>query len=193
MLGDAQLDACESQLRSFRMMNGQYYETLQEILRKYESLVEDYRMLRSDYEEEKENREKYKRQARGQEKNPFVLVLVDGDGYTFKDHLIKNNREGGVSAAQLMSTEIRERLRKLGHLDHCRLVVRIYSNFASISRVLSHHGLVGAHARSIAPIAAAFTGAKDHFDYVDAGEANGAVFTKVEGSPFVQPSMTNHS
>ncbi|KAB2569487.1 hypothetical protein DBV05_g11838 [Lasiodiplodia theobromae] len=180
MLGDAQLDACESQLRSFRMMNGQYYETLQEILRKYESLVEDYRMLRSDYEEEKENREKYKRQARGQEKNPFVLVLVDGDGYTFKDHLIKNNREGGVSAAQLMSTEIRERLRKLGHLDHCRLVVRIYSNFASISRVLSHHGLVGAHARSIAPIAAAFTGAKDHFDYVDAGEANGAVFTKVE-------------
>ncbi|OJD30736.1 zinc finger ccch-type protein [Diplodia corticola] len=180
MLGDAQLDACESQVRSFRMMNGQYYETLQDILRKYESLVEDYRMLRSDYEEEKENREKYKRQARGQEKNPFVLLLVDGDGYTFKDHLIKNGREGGVNAAQLLATEIRDRLRKIGSLDHCRVVVRIYSNFASISHVLSRQSLVGAHARSIAPLAAAFTGTKGYFDYVDAGENSDNVFTKIE-------------
>ena len=56
--------------------------------------------VKSDYEEVKEGREKYKRQARGQvgndklaesprgnnltiiqDRNPFVLVLVDGDGY----------------------------------------------------------------------------------------------------------------
>ncbi|KKY13936.1 putative zinc finger ccch-type protein [Diplodia seriata] len=180
MLGDAQLDACESQVRSFRMMNGQYYETLQEILRKYESLVEDYRTLRSDYEEEKENREKYKRQARGQEKNPFVLLLVDGDGYTFKDHLIKSSRDGGVSAAQLLSNEMRDRLRKIGSLDHCRIVVRIYSNFASVSHALSRQGLAGPHARSIAPLAAAFTGSKSFFDYVDAGESSDCVAIKVE-------------
>ncbi|KAL0259320.1 hypothetical protein SLS55_005056 [Diplodia seriata] len=180
MLGDAQLDACESQVRSFHMMNGQYYETLQEILRKYESLVEDYRTLRSDYEEEKENREKYKRQARGQEKNPFVLLLVDGDGYTFKDHLIKSSRDGGVSAAQLLSNEMRDRLRKIGSLDHCRIVVRIYSNFASVSHALSRQGLAGPHARSIAPLAAAFTGSKSFFDYVDAGESSDCVAIKVE-------------
>ena len=146
MLGDAQLDACESQVRSFRMMNGQYYETLQEILRKYETLVEDYRMLRSDYEEEKENREKYKRQARGQEKNPFVLLLVDGDGYFFKDHLVKTGKEGGASAAQLLATEVRNRLQKIGHLDHCRVVVRIYCNLAAISLVLGRAGLIGVRA-----------------------------------------------
>lgn len=182
MLGDAQLDACEAQLRSFRMMNGQYYETIQDILRKYESLVEDYRMLRSDYEEEKENREKYKRQARGQEKNPFVLVLVDGDGYIFKDHFIRNQREGGISAAQLMSTEVRDRLRKLGHLDHCRIVVRIYCNLFELSHALGRQGLCGHHARSIASTAAAFTGAKDHFDFIDAGEDHGMVISKIEES-----------
>ncbi|KAH7044676.1 hypothetical protein B0J12DRAFT_557363, partial [Macrophomina phaseolina] len=182
MLGDAQLDACEAQLRSFRMMDGQYYETLHELLRKYEALVEDYRMLRSDYEEEKENREKYKRQARGQEKNPFVLLLVDGDGYIFKDHLIKNMREGGISAAQLLTTEIRDRLRKMGSLDHCRIVVRIYCNLAQLSHALGRQGLCGLHARAIAPVAAAFTGAKDHFDFVDVGENPGGVGSKIEES-----------
>ncbi|KAL1637779.1 hypothetical protein SLS56_000334 [Neofusicoccum ribis] len=179
MLGDAQLDASEAQIRSFRMMNGQYYETLQEILRKYENLVDDYRMLRSDYEEEKENREKYKRQARGQEKNPFVLLLVDGDGYLFKDHLVSNGREGGVSAAKLLSTEIRSRLRKMG-LDHCRMVVRIYCNLAVVSQAHYRAGLCGSHVRSMAPIAAAFSGAKDYFDFVDIGENSGSVVAKVE-------------
>lgn len=192
MLGDAQLDACEAQLRSFRMMNGQYYETIQDILRKYESLVEDYRMLRSDYEEEKENREKYKRQARGQEKNPFVLVLVDGDGYIFKDHFIRNQREGGISAAQLMSTEVRDRLRKLGHLDHCRIVVRIYCNLFELSHALGRQGLCGHHARSIASTAAAFTGAKDHFDFIDAGEDHGMVISKIEGTSCLPSNQNSH-
>lgn len=181
------MDASEAQIRSFRLMNGQYYDTLHDILRKYESIVEDYRILRSDYEEEKENREKYKRQARGQDKNPFVLFLVDGDGYVFKDLLIKNGTQGGVTAAQLLGNAIRDRLHKLGGLDHCRVVVRIYCNLALVSRALYKAGIVGSQARALAPVTAAFSGAKGGLDFIDVDPSSGTVAGKVEGASSPPP------
>lgn len=53
----------------------------QTLTEKYEHIIEDYRRLKSDYEEVREAREKYKKLAKDQDKNPFVLMLVDGDGY----------------------------------------------------------------------------------------------------------------
>lgn len=41
----------------------------------------------------RDSRERYKQMARGQERNPFVLVLVDGDGYIFDDDLVGNGAE----------------------------------------------------------------------------------------------------
>lgn len=58
---------------------------LQTLTEKYEHLIEDYRRLKSDYEEVREAREKYKKLAKDQDKNPFVLMLVDGDGYNVSD------------------------------------------------------------------------------------------------------------
>jgi hypothetical protein len=70
MWSDADLDALDAK-----------HNELSTALEQYRDLLGHYRRLKSDYEEEKEAREKYKRLARGQERNPFVLVLVDGDGY----------------------------------------------------------------------------------------------------------------
>lgn len=80
MLGDKEIDAAFNQLAAYRKDN-----TLDDILARYETLLGDYKRLKSDYEEEREARERWKQQARGQERNPFVLVLVDADGYVFDD------------------------------------------------------------------------------------------------------------
>lgn len=80
MLGDKEIDAAVNQLAAYRKDN-----TLTDILARYETLLGDYKRLKSDYEEEREARERWKQQARGQERNPFVLVLVDADGYVFDD------------------------------------------------------------------------------------------------------------
>lgn len=80
MLGDKEIDAAVNQLAAYRKDN-----TLDDILARYETLLGDYKRLKSDYEEEREARERWKQQARGQERNPFVLVLVDADGYVFDD------------------------------------------------------------------------------------------------------------
>ena len=80
MLGDKEIEAASSQLAAYRKDG-----TLNDILARYETLLGDYKRLKSDYEEEREARERWKQQARGQERNPFVLVLVDADGYIFDD------------------------------------------------------------------------------------------------------------
>lgn len=81
MLRNHDIQGLASQLRSVGRETQQHHENLGSLLQNFQSLLEKYNMLKSDYEGEKEAREKYKKMARGQERNPFVLVLVDGDGY----------------------------------------------------------------------------------------------------------------
>ena len=54
-----------------------------------------------------------------QERNPFVLFLVDGDGYVFNESLVAKRGEGGSIAAQMLNDEIKVSLRRKG-LEHCR-------------------------------------------------------------------------
>lgn len=105
MLRDSDIDSLNGHLASLSREQQKQHDNLQDLLGQFKSLLDDYSSLKSDYEEVKEGREKYKRQARGQvrvdqltesprvekkneneltfnqDRNPFVLVLVDGDGY----------------------------------------------------------------------------------------------------------------
>ena len=99
MLRDSDIDSLNGHVLSLSREQQKQHDNLQDLLSQFKSLLDDYSSLKSDYEEVKEGREKYKRQARGQvgvgrltecpslkltikqDRNPFVLVLVDGDGY----------------------------------------------------------------------------------------------------------------
>lgn len=96
MLSDKDIDVAAQQLANYRKN-----DALPDILTNFENLIEDYKRLRCDYEEAREARERWKQEAREaresckrqardqeryQERNPYVLVLVDGDGYVFNDH-----------------------------------------------------------------------------------------------------------
>lgn len=119
MLDDRELSEAGQQLEHFTLENARYLKIHNEVLDKYRLLVEEYKRLKSDYEEERDSRERYKQMARGQERNPFVLVLVDGDGYIFDDDLIGGGGEGGSRAAQLLNDAVTRSLRGRG-LEHCR-------------------------------------------------------------------------
>ncbi|KAJ9155825.1 CCCH zinc finger DNA binding protein [Coniochaeta hoffmannii] len=174
MLGDDELVRVANQLAEYRKN-----DTLSDILDKYAVLIEDYKRLKSDYEEERDAREKYKQMARGQERNPFVLVLVDGDGYLFSEDLLSKGSDndssaerlgrGGSNAAQLLNGAIKASLRRKG-LEHCQVMVRVYANVAGLSKALSKAGLVGAEKRSFAPFIASFNRSSGLSDFVDAGE-----------------------
>ena len=171
MLNEGELKNLERELSDFRLTTSTHHDALQTMTVNYAQLLEEYQRLRSDYEEEKESREKYKKLARGQERNPFVLVLVDGDGYLFDDVLVKAGAEGGVRAANLLNSAIKDRLLRSGYdVADARIMVRIYTNLAGLSKALARAGLAGHEARSLAPFCASFTRAHDLFDFVDAGD-----------------------
>ncbi|BDD63849.1 hypothetical protein MPDQ_003984 [Monascus purpureus] len=172
MLGDADLQILGNQLDAVARADQQHHECLQKLLDQSRDLVESYRLLKSDYEEEKEAREKYKKLARGQERNPFALVLVDGDGYLFKEHLIRAGSDGGVDAARLLGDSVKELLRsKLGNdADQCRVMARAYANILGLSKSMARAGITGYEARSLSSFTSSFTGSQELFDYVDAGD-----------------------
>ncbi|ROV88014.1 hypothetical protein VSDG_09209 [Cytospora chrysosperma] len=175
MLSEKELDAAAQQLADYRKN-----DALSDILTKFEHLLGEFKRLRSDYEEVREARERWKQQARGQECKPFVLVLVDADGYIFKDKLINAGPDGGTQAAQLLNDSIKSSLRRKG-LEHCEMVIRVYANVAGLSKALSKAGLVGPEKRSLAPFIASFNRTYSLTDFVDAGETKENADFKLRG------------
>ncbi|TLD08229.1 uncharacterized protein PgNI_07245 [Pyricularia grisea] len=164
MLSDDEINRASAQLRNYQLD-----DTLSQILERYGALIEDYRRLKSDYEEERDARERYKQMAKGQDRNPFVLVLVDGDGYVFNDNLVdKSNPDAGRNAAHMLHDRVQESLRRKG-LEHCAVMVRIYANVAGLSKILAKTGLIGQEGRSLSPFVASFNKSYGLFDFVDAG------------------------
>ncbi|KAK0646497.1 hypothetical protein B0T16DRAFT_429320 [Cercophora newfieldiana] len=177
MLSDGELERAASQLDDYNKRN-----TLADILDGYRVLLEDYRRLKSDFEEERDAREKYKRTVRDHERNPFVLVLVDGDGYVFDDAVVAKRGEGGSDAAQRLNDEIQASLRQKGKgLEHCQIMIRVYANVAGLSKALAAVGLVGFESRSLAPFIASFNRTYDLTEFVDAGQLKENADSKLRG------------
>ncbi|KAJ4264380.1 hypothetical protein NW762_005578 [Fusarium torreyae] len=164
MLPDATIDRAADKLAEYRKN-----DALNEILDQYAVLIEDYKRLKSDYEEEREGRERYKQLARGQERNPFALVVVDGDGYIFDERFVKDGEEGGSRAAKQLNDTIKDSLRRKG-LESCEVMVRVYANLVGLSKALCKNGLSGAEKRSLSSFTAGFNRSYGLADFIDAGE-----------------------
>jgi hypothetical protein len=165
MLANAEIDCAARELSDFRRE-----DVLSNILTKYGDLLEGYRRLKSDYEEERESRERYKKLVREQERNPYAMVLVDGDGYIFQDLLVqKGSDDGGGNAARALNEAVRASLQTKG-LDHCQVIVRVYADVAGVSKALYKAGLCGPEKRSLSPFIASFNRSFGHADFVDAGD-----------------------
>ncbi|KAI0439164.1 hypothetical protein F4803DRAFT_532155 [Xylaria telfairii] len=164
ILTDKDIDDASKKLAAFRATSAQ-----EDFLQRYADLLLSYQQLKSDFEEEKVNRERYKQLARNQERNPFALVIIDGDGYIFKDEFLHMGADGGSRLAQHLNNVVKQSLHKKG-LDNCDIMVRVYANLANLSRTLSKHGLATPDKRSLAPFVANFNRSYGLMDFVDAGE-----------------------
>ncbi|KAJ5247141.1 hypothetical protein N7468_002124 [Penicillium chermesinum] len=164
MLRDSDIDSMNTDLSKLSRANEEHHDNVQTLLKKFKDLLDDYSSLKSDYEEDR---------------NPFVLVLVDGDGYQFHERYIKAGSEGGINAARELNDSVRELMHATMGMqaDQCRIMVRVYANILGLSKLLARAGLVGHEARALAPFTSAFNRAQDLFDFVDAAE-------KKEGSDF---------
>jgi hypothetical protein len=165
MLTDQEIDGDLQKVTVFRKRIADEENFLQ----RYADLLDKYKLLKSDYEEEKAGRERYKQLARSSERNPFVLVLIDGDGYVFDDAFFQQGADGGSHAAQHLNNVIRQSLRAKG-LENCGIMIRVYANLVNLSKILAKHGLTGPEKRSLSSFVANFNRSYGLTDFVDAGE-----------------------
>ncbi|KAM6513627.1 hypothetical protein FALCPG4_016010 [Fusarium falciforme] len=164
MLPDETINRAADKLAAYRSN-----DALSEILDQYQVLIDNYRRLKSDYEEEREGRERYKQLARGQERNPFALVVIDGDGYVFDEHFVGVGEEGGSRAVKQLIDSVKSSLRRKG-LENCEVMVRVYANLVGLSKSLCKTGLCGAEKRSLSSFVAGFNRSYGLADFIDAGE-----------------------
>ncbi|MCJ1365332.1 hypothetical protein MMC16_004453 [Acarospora aff. strigata] len=104
------------------------------------------------------------------ERDPFVLVLVDGDGMIFDEQFLKKGEQGGKEAAGLLWGSVRDYIRRENPElpSDIRIVTRIYANLKGLSEACYKAGLVE-RASLIEDFARGFTGSKQLFDYIDVG------------------------
>ena len=123
-----------------------------------------------------------------QDRDAFVLVLIDGDGMVFDDKLISKGESGGREAAGLLwsavTTDVHRRIIP-GLPSDYKVVTRIYANVKGLGDVCNRSGIID-HPMVMEDFARGFTGSKQLFDFVDVGTGKDRADDKISGTP-VQP------
>ncbi|KAH7068645.1 hypothetical protein FB567DRAFT_482944 [Paraphoma chrysanthemicola] len=183
MLADGKIDSLDTHLEQFKLNNQTAQSDLQNLLREYGQLLNDYKDLKKTLESKKSNAgarapaKSAATVAAGKARNPYVLVLIDGDGYIFNDELIRDKEEGGMRAARMLNDAVEKYLQQsVPEARNARVVVRIYADLTNLSKQLAKAKLAGLEKRSLAPFSAAFTRAISLFDFVDALDEEGTKF-----------------
>ncbi|KAF2190134.1 hypothetical protein K469DRAFT_657856 [Zopfia rhizophila CBS 207.26] len=154
---------------------------IQELLMRYDYLSEQYRKECQDREREHEEIRGFQRDRklyqdhlftlqRAIERDPFVMILIDGDGMIFSDDFIKEGEIGGRKAAATLQTAILDYVQR--EVDtvptDVKVVCRVYANIKGLAEVLVRAGIVE-EIGLVEEFTRGFTRGKTLFDFVDVG------------------------
>ena len=116
-----------------------------------------------------------------QDRDPFVLVLLDGDGMVFDDKLIRQGEKGGKEAANRLWAAIRDHIaHTLPHLSSPNIMTRIYANVKALGEACNNSGIIE-RPSLVEDFIRGFNGSKLLFDFVDVGSAKDKAADKLSG------------
>ena len=118
-----------------------------------------------------------------QERDAFILVLIDGDGMIFEDQYIQKGENGGKEAATLLSGFVRDYVtQKVPNVSSdYKIVTRVYANIKGLGDACHRSGILE-RPLLIEEFARGFTGSKQLFDFVDVGMGKDRADDKISGS-----------
>lgn len=115
------------------------------------------------------------------ERDPFVLVLIDGDGMIFNDDLIRLGDTGGRQAAGALWNALSEYVHATLEVpSDIKIVTRIYANLKGLGDTCAKAGITST-SDVIEDFARGFTGSKQLFDFVDVGMGKDRADDKLSG------------
>jgi hypothetical protein len=119
-----------------------------------------------------------------QSKNPFILVLIDGDGYLFEDDYLKNAESGGGDAAHRLLSAVQDCVRAAqlqGLSSDSPIMINIYGNKRGLTGALLEAEII-THPRDLENFFCKFTQSHTHFQYIDCGPGKERADAKLRGA-----------
>lgn len=116
-----------------------------------------------------------------QERDAFILVLIDGDGMIFDEDLIKHGEAGGKEAASRLWNVLHVQAEALDLPSDVKVVTRIYANLKGLGEICAKAGII-TRPEIIESFARGFTGSKQLFDFVDVGMGKDRADDKICGT-----------
>ncbi|KAL7622239.1 hypothetical protein AAE478_007742 [Parahypoxylon ruwenzoriense] len=146
--------------------------------------------LELDLEDQKRSRAAYQSKALTLEaeaerliqklnKDPFVVVLIDGDGAKFADRFLRDPVPGAERAAIKLKQAVRENLRDtgLGH-DDIPILVRVYANLNDLAKSLRVSRVIE-YEDNMRLFAEHFTNSRADFDFINVGKGKENADSKI--------------
>ncbi|KAF2272653.1 uncharacterized protein EI97DRAFT_202007 [Westerdykella ornata] len=149
-----------------------------------QELLQGYDHMNSQRLRELQMRKYYEDYARSLqlhlEKDPFVILLIDGDGMIFREELIQAGEEGGRKAAQLLHQAILNHIHDEmpNILSDVKVVCRIYANVRGLADTLVRVGAVP-DIDTVEQFTRGFTRGRTLFDFVDVGPGKDRADSKI--------------
>ncbi|EON70086.1 hypothetical protein W97_09352 [Coniosporium apollinis CBS 100218] len=180
-VGDTTIASLWTRHEALKTVEADKNSLIEEILFRYEFLSDQLKKECEDHDREREyNRQsqrsikeledRIRRMKAFMERDPFILVLIDGDGMIFQDDLLQEGESGGRKAAHSLHAEVSEYIQTIesGLPSDVKIVTRVYANVTGLAETCIRAGIVD-KASAIDDFVRGFTRGKNLFDFVDVG------------------------
>ncbi|KAI5866253.1 hypothetical protein GGS23DRAFT_617342 [Durotheca rogersii] len=112
-------------------------------------------------------------------KDPFVVVLIDGDGAKFADEYLRNPVAGAERAAMKLKQAVRDSLRDTGlEHDDVPILVRVYANLIDLAKSLRMSRIID-YDDDMRLFAEHFTNTSADFDFINVGKGKENADSKI--------------
>jgi len=112
-------------------------------------------------------------------RNPYVAILIDGDGLIFQDQFIKAGIEGGKKAAYALRSAVADQCGE--HAHEIEISAHIVANLDGLSRAMIRDGAID-NVNTLRDFMQGFSQAKASFNFIDIGYGKERADSKIKGS-----------
>ncbi|KAL7798307.1 hypothetical protein V8C37DRAFT_367295 [Trichoderma ceciliae] len=109
--------------------------------------------------------------------NPYVMVLIDGDGLMFRDTWVKQGLEGGKKVAYALRYAVAQRFGE--EAEDLEIMAKVVANLSGLGKAMQRDGVIDSPS-VLKDFTLGFTQAKATFDYVDVGYGKERADSKIK-------------
>jgi len=121
-------------------------------------------------------------------RNPYIMVLIDGDGMIFHEALIRQGIDGGKKAANALRNAVLEQCSDLS--DDVEVIAKVCANVSGLSNAMRRDGSLE-NPQDFKDFTLGFTQGKASFDFVDVGHGKERADSKIKES--TRWNLRNHN